>query len=72
MFKKMMRLYLVRYGQKLMEQRKRTGLLQREVAEDIGISQSIISHIECGRYLPSEHLERKLLNEYGIDERKLK
>lgn len=67
MFEKLIRSYLAKYGQKLRPERERTGLSQRDVAEDIGISQAIISHIECGMYLPSEHLERKLLNEYGIE-----
>lgn len=67
MFEKLMRSYLARYGQKLRAERERTGLTQLDVAKDIGITQAIISHIECGKYLPSEHLESKLLREYGIE-----
>ena len=52
--------YLKSYGKMMRLLRKRRNLSQKEVAESVGVSQSIISHIEQGYYLPPGGVEEKL------------
>ncbi|MEM2079059.1 MAG: helix-turn-helix domain-containing protein, partial [Nitrososphaerota archaeon] len=41
--------------------RRRLGLTQRELAKISGVSQSLISKIECGRISPSYEAVRRIL-----------
>ena len=49
------------YGLRFRRWREDSGLTQMQLAQKAGISQSIISHIECGCYLPSLDLENTLI-----------
>lgn len=57
--------YLKQYGARLRDMRIKAKLTQLDVARFIGISQAIISHIECGFFLPSDELESALLDVYN-------
>ena len=56
--------WLSNYGNELRQKRKKANLSQLEVAQIIGCSQAIISHIECGYMLPPVNIEALLLNLY--------
>lgn len=58
--------FLSQYGAKLREKRKQIKFTQLQVAEIIGCSQAIISHIECGYMLPPPHIEKALIELYKI------
>lgn len=60
------RKYLAYYGDNFKALRAKTGLSQTEVARELKISQSVISHIECGVMLPPSALEEKLLALYEL------
>ncbi len=48
--------------------RKDNGLLQREVAEYLGVNVSFVTNIECGRNnIPQDKLERLIKNDRGWD-----
>lgn len=59
--------FLIRYGEYFRSQRKKCELTQLQVANAIGISQAIISHIEQGYMLPPQEIEDSLIEllEYG-------
>ena len=59
--------YLKEYGARLRDMRIKSKLTQLEVAQFIGVSQAIISHIECGFFLSSDKLESALLDIYNTE-----
>lgn len=46
------RTYLKDYGRRFRDMREQSELTQLKVAKQVGCSQAIISHIECGYMLP--------------------
>ena len=54
------------FGARVEEARKKKGLTQEELAERIGVSQSMINHIEKARKKPSFENAVALANELGI------
>ena len=66
--KNMCRHFLHQYGFNLRAIRENLGLSQLEVAETIGCSQAIISHIECGYMLPPQHIEDALISIYFMQD----
>ncbi len=48
------------FGERLRIARQAKGLIQRELAEKIGVSHVIISDYECGKASPSEAVVEKL------------
>lgn len=56
--------------EKLRAARERKGLTQEEAGERVGVGSGQISHIECGRKLPSAEILARLclLYEIGIAE----
>lgn len=58
------RRYLAEYGESMRKKRKAKNLTQDNVAAECHISQAIISHIECGCFMPNKSLEKKLLEFY--------
>jgi transcriptional regulator with XRE-family HTH domain len=56
--------WLSKYGNELRQKRKKANLYQLQVAQIIGCSQAIISHIECGYMLPPVNIETALLDLY--------
>lgn len=59
-------IYLKSYGLMFREKRERCKLTQRNVANQLGVSQAIISHIATGRMLPPIELEEALEQIYTI------
>lgn len=62
--KKQIRDFLKEYGKNFRLLRTRKKLSQLRVAQFVGVSQAIISHIECGYFLPSPELESTLIDLY--------
>ena len=60
MDKYQVRVFLYAYGKNFKEMREKTKLTQLQVANFIGCSQAIISHIECGFMLPPPYIEEAL------------
>jgi transcriptional regulator with XRE-family HTH domain len=56
--------------EKLRAARERKGLSQEEVGAQVGVGSGQISHIECGRKLPSAEILARLclLYEIGIND----
>lgn len=44
----------LKYGARVRERREETGLTQAELAEELGVSRSLISQIETGRHMPEQ------------------
>lgn len=59
-------MYKENFPEKMKEARKRTGYTQAEVAEETGISQSIIAYIETGKREPSIENLGILADFYGV------
>lgn len=59
-------MYKENFHEKMKEARKRTGFTQAEVAEETGISQSIIAYIETGKREPSIENLGILADFYGV------
>lgn len=53
-------------NERLIDLRVKAGLTQEQVAEAIGISQSMIAHIEAGRREPRKHIKIRLANFFGV------
>ncbi|KRL81402.1 hypothetical protein FC57_GL000561 [Lactobacillus ultunensis DSM 16047] len=49
------------------EERKKAGLIQREVAEKVGVTERTIISVEKGKYKPSIVLAYKLAQLFGTD-----
>ena len=58
--------FLIEYGENFRRMRHDAKLSEKLVARMLGISQSIISHIETGKMLPSEELEAELYRIYEV------
>lgn len=54
-------------GNRLINLRAQTGLLQSQVADVIGVSKSTIGAYEQGVRLPSDDVKIKLANFYKVD-----
>lgn len=61
------KMYKESFHERIKQARIDTGFTQREVANETGISQSIIAHIETGNREPSLENLGKLIDFYGID-----
>lgn len=59
--RKDVRSFLKEYGEHFRHLRLKAGLGQLKVANHIGCSQAIISHIECGYMLPPQDIEDRLI-----------
>ena len=59
-------MYKENFHEKLKDARKRTGFTQAEVAEETGISQSIIAYLETGKREPSLENLGILADFYGV------
>lgn len=53
------------FGAKIEAMRKKKGLTQEELAEKVGVSQSMINHIEKGKKRPSLDTAVALANEFN-------
>lgn len=60
--KSLLRTCLRSYGESFREARIKANLTQLELAHKAGISQAIISHIECGFFMPSSEIESLLFD----------
>ncbi len=61
-----------KFGERVRELRKRSGMNQRQVADMVGIDFTYLSKIESGALLPpSEKVIRKLAGVLGADEDEL-
>jgi predicted transcriptional regulator len=58
------RLFLAEYGEVMRSKRHKAKLPQIQVAHFIGVSQAIISHIECGLMLPPKEIENAIIEIY--------
>lgn len=54
-------------GSKIKERRKQMKLSQGDLANALGINQSMISNYETGRFMPEFPMQVKLFNYLGID-----
>ena len=54
------------FGERIEAARKKKGLTQEELAEIVGVSQSMINHIEKGRKKPSLDIAVALADEFGV------
>lgn len=52
--------------ERLIYERKKRGLTQSQVAEILGISTSMVSHIENGRFIPNAETCIRLQELYGV------
>lgn len=55
-------------GPRLLAERQRLGLLQRDVARSVGCSRSMISALECGKRHPSRALFARLCDALAIED----
>lgn len=53
-------------NQRLIELRKTTGLTQEDLAKEIGLTQSMIAHIEAGRKEPSKKYKIRLAKFFNV------
>ena len=56
----------INFGARIEAARKNKGLTQEELAEIVGVSQSMINHIEKGRKKPSLDIAVALADEFGV------
>ena len=56
----------INFGARIEAARKKKGLTQEELAEIVGVSQSMINHIEKGRKKPSLDIAVALADEVGV------
>ena len=54
-------------GSKIKERRKQLKLSQGELANALGINQSMISNYETGRFMPEFPMQVKIFNYLGIN-----
>lgn len=64
MNEEIIRAYLLQYGKKFRKLRKQAEFTQLQAAQCVQCSQAIISHIECGYFMPPPRLEKALLELY--------
>lgn len=55
----------------LYSRRKRMGLTQKEVAQEIGLSRNYYSQIEKGKRSPGKKLALKIAEYWGIDVKRI-
>jgi putative transcriptional regulator len=56
----------VEFKNRIREVRKQKGLRQIDLAKMIGVFQSEISEIECGKRMPSVYLAKKIAKALGV------
>jgi putative transcriptional regulator len=56
----------VEFKNKIREIRKQRGLRQADLARIVGVFQSEISEIECGRRRPSIYLAKRIAKALGV------
>jgi putative transcriptional regulator len=56
----------VEFKNRIREVRKKKGLKQVDLARIVGVFQSEISEIECGRRKPSIYLAKKIAKALGV------
>lgn len=54
------------FGENLKRLREERGILQAELAESLGVSQSIIAQYEAGAKFPNVNLAAKIAKELGV------